>query len=97
MDGAGPGSGHAHAHFAGELRMCAGHERAHFLVARAHQFDLAARAVHRTHQTVDAVARITINTVYAPLPEALDDEITDQRRHCRIPSLRPTAIMRGRQ
>src|SRR5581483_5626138 len=81
MDRAGPGRGHAHAEFARELGMRAGHERGHFLVARTHVVELVAGAIERAHETVDAIAGVTVYTPDLPLMQSIDDEIGDSLAH----------------
>src|SRR6185437_10916408 len=73
--------GHAYTDLAGELGVRARHERAHLLVARADELRLAFGAAQRSHQSVDAVAGISVDAVHAPLAEALNDEIANQCRH----------------
>ena len=67
----------AHADFTRELRMRAGHEGRHFLVAHAYVVERILRAVDGAHQSVDAIARIAEQAADVPLPEPLDDEIAD--------------------
>lgn len=45
------------------------------------ELGLAVRAAQRTHQSIDAVARVAVDAMHAPLGEALDDEVANQCRH----------------
>src|SRR3569832_1489390 len=71
----------AHADLAGELRMRAGQERGHFLMARLHEGKLALAALERAHNAVDAVAGITVYARNAPLLEPLQHEICGGLAH----------------
>src|SRR3569832_1381061 len=71
----------AHADLAGELRLRAGHERGHFLMARLHEGKLALDAPERAHNAVDAVAGITVDARNAPLLEPLQHEICGGLAH----------------
>jgi hypothetical protein len=72
--------GHAHPDFASELRVRAGHERAHFLVPGAHQFDLIANAIERPHQPVDAVAGVGVHPPHPPLVQSVEQKVADHGR-----------------
>src|SRR6185312_13872830 len=78
MDRAGARGREAHADLAGEFRVAARHERGHFLVAHLYELELAAGAVERTENAVDAVARKSVDPPDAPFREALEQEIA----HC---------------
>jgi hypothetical protein len=77
MDRAGAGRGQTDAHVSGELRMRAGHDRGHLFVAHLHEVHVAVRALERAHDSVDAVAGISVDAVNAPFIEALDEKVGD--------------------
>jgi len=82
MDRAGARRGHAHARFAGELRVSAGHERRHLFMPHLHEVDGVAGALERTHDSVDAVARIAVNALHSPLLQTFDKKIAGRTSHC---------------
>ena len=75
VDGPRAGGGQAHTDLIRELRVAAGHERGHLLVADLDEPRVAVGAVERAEKAVDAVAGIPEQTVDAPLAEALQNEI----------------------
>src|SRR2546423_4791510 len=81
VDGPGPRGGDADPHLAGELGVTAGHEGRHLLVADLDELGIAAGAVEGAQKGVDAVPRVAIDSVNAPLGQPLEDVISDQFRH----------------
>jgi hypothetical protein len=81
MDGARTRRRHAYADLAGELGMAAGHERRHLLVANLHELEFARGAVERTHDAVDAIARITVDARNAPFVKPREEKVADRCRH----------------
>src|ERR1043165_2199493 len=81
MNRARTGRRDAAAHFARELRVCAGHERGHLLVAYLHEIDGVTRAIERAEDPVDAVARVSVNAAHAPRGYALDEEVAGGLAH----------------
>jgi hypothetical protein len=71
---AGTAGSKADAELARELGVRHGHERAHLLVAGLDEIDPAV-ALKRSNDSVDAVARIAIDSGDAPILEALDEEV----------------------
>ena len=84
---AGAGCRQADAEFARELGMGGGHEGRHFLVPGLDEFDLAVEPLKRAEQTVDAVARVTVDAPHAPVMQALPKEIADRLGHRPLPVL----------
>jgi hypothetical protein len=80
VDRARAGRRHAHADLAGELRVRAGGEGGDLLVADLGELELR-NLVEGAEQAVDAVARITVDALDAPLGEAVEDERSDGLRH----------------
>src|SRR3954452_14280900 len=83
VDRSRPGRGEADAHLTGPLRVAAGHERRHLLMARLDELDLLLVAVERPDGRVDPVAGITVDPVDAPLGEAIEHEVRGRLGHCR--------------
>jgi len=87
VDRAGPRGGEADADLARVLRVRAGHERRHLLVADLHELqqpvriDRAAGAVQRAHDPVDPVARIAIDPADAVGGEAVEQVAADGLAH----------------
>src|SRR3954471_8440034 len=81
MNGTGTRGCEAHTEPARELGVPAGHEGRRFLVPGLQEADLAAGAIERTHDTVDAVAGITVDAIDAPVAQALHEEVADGRGH----------------
>src|SRR6476620_5808632 len=75
-----PGRGQADADFAGELRVRTGHERGHLFMTYLHEVDVVG-AVEGAHDSVDAVARVSIDAPYAPLMQPGDEEVTRSLCH----------------
>jgi len=50
-------------------------------VPRTHQLKRTAGAVERTHEAVDAVAGVTVDSFDTPLAETVQQEITDVVAH----------------
>jgi hypothetical protein len=75
VDRAGAGGGEADAGLAGELGVRAGHEGRHLFVADLDESHGLVRPVDGAHDSVDAVARIAVDALHAPLAEALDEEV----------------------
>ncbi len=67
MDRARARGRHADAHLARPLGVTARHERGHLLVPDLDELGLAFRAVERAEERVDAVARVAVDAVDAPL------------------------------
>ncbi len=67
VDRAGAGGGEAHAGFAGELGVGAGHEGGHLLVANLDELGAVLCAAEGAHDAVDAVAGITVDAFHSPL------------------------------
>ena len=81
VDRARAGGRHAHAHLPGELGMCTGHERRQFLMARLQELHALADALERTHQAVDAVARVAEHPAHAPGMQPLEDLVAHHLGH----------------
>ncbi len=81
MNGTRAGSRQAHADFSGELRVRARHERRKLLVTRLHETNAVSTAAKRAHDAVDAVTRISVDALHAPLRKTLQEKITDRHRH----------------
>src|SRR5205823_4121832 len=81
VDRAGAGGRDADADLAGELRVAAGHERRHLLVADLDELGVAAGTVERAEERVDAVAGIAVDPVDTPLRQPFEDEISDPLSH----------------
>lgn len=75
----------ADADLAGELRVGAGHERRHLLVAHLDELDLSLSALESAEHAVDAIARVAENPPYAPGVQPLHDEIADRLTHHKLP------------
>src|SRR5205823_5933814 len=69
------------ADLARELRVPAGHERRHLLVADLDELGVAARPVERAEERVDAVAGVAVDAMDTPLGQSLEDVISDQLSH----------------
>src|SRR3569623_1179834 len=67
--------GEAHADFAGELGVCASHERSHLFMTRLHESDIPLNALERAHDAVDAVAGIAVDAAHTPLPQTLQEKV----------------------
>src|SRR5207253_8603385 len=67
MNGARARGRHTDTDLARPLRVAAGHECRHLLVANLHEVRIAVRAVERADQRIDAVAGIAVDAVHAPL------------------------------
>ncbi len=81
MDRARARGRQADADLAGVLRVPAGHERGHLLVARLDELRVAVGAVERAQERVDPVARVAVDAVDAPLAEAFEDVVGDELGH----------------
>ena len=81
VDRARAGGGYADADFAGELRVAAGHEGSHLLVADLDELWVAARAVEGAEEGVDAVAGVAVDPVDAPLGQPFEHVVSDEFRH----------------
>ena len=81
MDRPGARGGHADADLAGQLGVRGGHERRQLLVAGLDELDVVAVLVERAEQAVDAVARVAVDALDAPLVEAAEDEGADVLGH----------------
>ena len=55
----------------GELRVAAGHERRHLLVAHLHELGSASGEVERAQEAVDAVTAVPEDAVDAPIPRGV--------------------------
>src|SRR4051812_48980218 len=81
MHGTRPGRCNAGANLAGEFSVTAGHERRHFFVASLHELNAFGCTRQRTHDAVDAVARITEDAAHAPIGQSCYKEISDGCGH----------------
>ena len=80
MDRAGAGGREADADLARPLRVRAGHERGHLLVAHLHELDLVGELLERADDRVDAVAGIAVDAAHAVLVQPFEQEV--RRRLC---------------
>src|SRR4051794_9630213 len=74
--------------------MRAGHEGGQLLVAGLHEVDVVAEPVHRAHQAVDAVARVTVDAAHAPLVQTAQQMIGDGAGHGSLQAPRSHAAVR---
>src|SRR3569832_2424883 len=81
MDRTRSRGGEAHADLAGKLRVRAGHERGHFLMACLHEGKLALDTLESAQETEEADAEKTEKTRDAPLLEPLQHEICGGLAH----------------
>src|SRR5207245_4173353 len=91
MDRARTRGGEADADLAGELGLRARHEGRELLVARLDEFHLVV-APERAHDAVDAIAGVAVDTLNAPLREALEQEIANRLGHV-LPPRRITRVV----
>src|SRR5438094_10592464 len=75
MNRSRPRSRQADSDLTGELGVRAGHERCHLLVSHLHEIDRVFGALERTHDPVDAIARITVDTLDTPLAEPTHEKV----------------------
>ena len=75
------GGGDAAAELVGELRVPAGHEGRHLLVARLDELGVAVSAVEGPEEAVDPVAGVAVHAVDARLAQALQHVVRNQLRH----------------
>src|SRR4051812_27541685 len=69
------------AQLACELRVRTSHQRRHFFMPRLCELHPLGRALERSHDAVDAVARISVDPAHAPFAEALKKKIADCFAH----------------
>src|SRR5438105_9285308 len=81
MNRARAGSGQADTDFASKLCVRAGHEGGHLFMSHLNEIDLAFGAVECAHDSVDAVAGISVDAPHAPLGKAVNQEIRSCLRH----------------
>src|SRR5205823_3055954 len=81
VDRPGARGGDADADLARELRVAAGHERSHLLVPDLDEVRVAARAVEGAEEGVDPVTGISVDPVDAPLPQSVEDVVSDEFSH----------------
>ena len=74
VDRARAGGSETDADLAGELRVCAGHERRHLLVPDLDELE-AVDAFECADDAVDAVARVAVDPLDAPLREAVQEVV----------------------
>jgi hypothetical protein len=80
MDRPRPRGREADAQLAGELRMPAGHERAHLFVPCLDELHVVAVG-EREYDAVDPVAGIAVDAAHGPLAEALEHVLADGHGH----------------
>ncbi len=89
MNGTRPRGRQAYADFTGKFGMRASHECSQFFVTCLHELEHAVGTAECSHDAVDAVARVTVNALNAPLGKSLQQEIAHCRCHvCILPSIR---------
>ena len=81
VDRARARGGDANPDLAGELRVTAGHERRHLLVADLDELRIAAGTVEGAEEGVDPVAGVAVDPVDAPIGQPLEDVVSDQFGH----------------
>ncbi len=81
MNRAWSGSGEANTNFTGEFVMRARHERRHLFVAYLHVLDRVTRAIDCSNDSVNAIARITIDAANAPLVDSFHQKVTGGFTH----------------
>lgn len=80
VDGAGAGRGQADPDLVRELGVAGGHEGRQLFVAALDEVDRIL-APEGGHDAIDAVARIAVDAPYAPLAQALEDEVSHGAGH----------------
>src|SRR5437764_15224648 len=75
MDRARAGGGEANADLTGEFGMGTSHERRHLFVPHLYVLDGVTRAIDRADDTVNSIARITVNPLQPPLGDSLDQKV----------------------
>jgi len=79
------GGSDAHAQFAGELGVGAGHERGHFFVAGLDELDLAVGPAQGTEHAIDAIAGVAKDAPHPPLIQALHQKVAYRASHRLLP------------
>ena len=83
------GGREAHTDLARELRMRAGHERCHLLVAHLNQLWIAPGTIQRPEDRIDPVPRIPVDAMNAPLAEPSEQKVSGIFGHAPFFSRRP--------
>src|SRR5690606_21334058 len=81
MDSARPGRCEAYSHFASKFGVTTGHKGSHLFMPRLDEIYLIFYFSQSAHYPVDTIARISINTFYAPCGQARQHKIADSFAH----------------
>jgi hypothetical protein len=95
VDRSRAGGGDADADLAGELRVAAGHEGGHLLVAYLDELRVPVGAVERAQEAVDPVTGVAEHAVDAPGRETFQNIVGNHGRHRSSSSRKLTVLMGG--